>query len=144
MGLTHAQHHLAVLLVDRLDAWQGMPGLRRARAVACSLEFHFVTASQPLDQLRRAAGRNQAAVVNNGNTVAKPLRLVHVVRRQQDGAAAALKLADDVPKLAAALRVEPRGRFVEKEYLGIGDQGCGDREALPLTARQLPDPTAGL
>src|SRR5438128_4779021 len=144
MGLAHAQHHLAVLLVDRLDTWQRMPSLRRARAFACSIEFHLVTASQALDQLRRAAGRNQAAVVDNGNAVAKPLRLVHVMRGQQDGAAAALKLTDDVPKLAAALRVETGGGFVEKEYLGIGYQRCGDRQALPLTARQLPDPTVGL
>jgi len=64
-------------------------------------------------------------------------RFVHVMRCEQDRAALAFQLADNVPQLAARLRVESGGRFVEEQEFGIADQGAGDGQALALASRQF-------
>ena len=57
---------------------------------------------------------------------------------------AALELVDQVPELAARLRVEAGGRLVEEEQLGIADQRAGEREPLLLPARQRADARVAL
>ena len=62
------------------------------------------------------------------------------MRGQQDRAAGFLKGANDVPKLAAALRIEPGGWFVEKKHSRRSDQRRRHRQTLPLPAGKFPDP----
>src|SRR5262249_3132673 len=54
--------------------------------------------------------------------------------------AAGLEFYDQVPELAARLRIEPGGRLVGGQDLGGVHQGAGPREPLLLAARQRGDP----
>ena len=100
--------------------------------------------SQRLDQLPRGPQRDDAPVVNDGHPLAQPLRFLHVVRGEQDGAAARLESLHHFPELAAGLRIEPRGGLVEEEQLGVVDQRAGDREPLGLAAGEVLHAGAGL
>ena len=83
-------------------------------------------------------------MVDDGEPVAQALGFVHVVGGKQHGAAGALKLAHDLPQLAPALRIEARGRLVEKKNFRIAHQRRRDRQPLPLAARELSHPGVGL
>src|ERR1700722_11567513 len=83
-------------------------------------------------------------MVNNCEAVAQALGLVHVVRGEEHGAAVALKGADNVPKLTAALRIKTGGRFVQKENLRIAHQRSRNREPLALASREFAHPRVGL
>ena len=54
-------------------------------------------------------------MINDRDSIAEPFRFVHIVRSQKDGPATALELAENVPKLPPALRVQPRRGFIEKQ-----------------------------
>src|SRR6266516_654974 len=60
-------------------------------------------------------------------------------RREQHGPAVGAETADDLPQLAARLRVESRRRLVEKQELRHTHQRALDRETLLLPARQRHD-----
>ena len=64
------------------------------------------------DQFARAAESDLFAVVHDGDALAEPLGFVHVVRGEKDGAARGFELLDQIPKLAAGLRIEASGRFI--------------------------------
>ena len=99
---------------------------------------------EPGDQLARRAQGDDLALVDDGDAVAEPLGLVHVVGGEKDGSAAVLQVPDDLPELAAGLGVEARGGLVEEEELGISDQRDGDGEPLLLAAGKLLDQGVGL
>ena len=84
------------------------------------------------------------AVVDDGHAVAQPLGLFHVVRGQHDRAARASKAQHQLPQLAARLRIQPGGRLVEEQDVGLAHQRARDRQPLPLAARQLADPRVAL
>src|SRR5580704_9705655 len=56
------------------------------------------------------------------------------MRREQDCSSAALEAADNVPELATALRIESRGRLVQKKNFGVSHQRSGYRQTLALSA----------
>src|SRR5688572_6163403 len=100
------------------------------------------------DHLRRTQARDQfpwrsdgddAAMVDDRHAIAEKLRLLHVVRRHQDGAAIGPELIQQSPQLPSRLRIESGCRFVEKEQVGVTGQGAGQREALLLATGQLAD-----
>src|SRR4029077_13214349 len=106
VGLGHAQDDAAVLEPDRANARQVVQaGLVGGGLALGDGELDDVVAAQPGDQLARGAQGDDLAVVDDRDAIAKALGLVHVVRRQQDGAAAATDGPDDAPELAARLRV---------------------------------------
>src|SRR5262245_34771435 len=78
-------------------------------------ELDQMVAAKLGDQLGRRALSNDAALINNGDTVTQPFRLIHVVCRQQDGSALGPKVAKDVPELPTRVRVEPDGWLVEEQ-----------------------------
>src|SRR6478672_6354179 len=78
-------------------------------------------------------------MVHDRHAVAELFGLVHVVRREHDAASARSQLDDEVPQLPSRLRIEPRRRLVEEQQLRVADDGAGEREALLLSAAQLPD-----
>ena len=78
------------------------------------------------------------------SSVAQALGFVHVVRRQQDRPARLLELLDEVPQLPPRLRVEPGGRLVEEQQIGIADERARERQALFLSARQRDDARVAL
>ncbi len=57
--------------------------------------------------------------------------------RQEDRGAAALDATDQLPEVAARLRVEPGGRLVEKQDLRLIHECCRYREPLALATREL-------
>jgi hypothetical protein len=73
-------------------------------------------------------------MVYDRQPIAQTFRFVHVVRGQQNRSAALLKCTNDVPKLAAALRIESRRRFVEEQDSRIANQCRRNREPLLLPA----------
>ena len=57
---------------------------------------------------------------------------------EEDGHAALADRLDEVPRLAACLRVEARGQLIEDRDLRFADEREGNREALLLAAGQIP------
>src|ERR1039458_10737460 len=82
-------------------------------------------------------------MIDNGQPVAQPFRLIHVMRSKHDGAAVALKLSNNIPKLPPALGIETGGRLVKKKNLWITNQRRCHRQSLPLAARKLSHPRIG-
>src|SRR5688572_22558105 len=76
------------------------------------------------------------AVIDNCDSVAQPLGLVHVMSRQHDGAPRCTELLDQSPELPPRLRIETCGWLVEKKELGVAHERAGDCEALLLPARE--------
>src|SRR5512138_156716 len=79
-------------------------------------------------------------MVDDGDAVAEPLGLIHVMRREEYRAARRFELLDEVPDLSARLGIEPRRRLVEEEQIRVAHDRTGDRQPLLLAARQLADP----
>ena len=117
-----------------------------AGSVAPSATANWITCSAPSDgdERRRRAERDQPAVVHDADAVAERVRLVHVVRRDQDGAAGFAEPLEHAPELPPRLRVEAGRRLVEKQQVGTSGHGAGHRQALLLAARQLADPRVRL
>ena len=84
--------------------------------------------------------RDDPAVVDDGDPVAEPLGLLHVVRRQQDGPSRGLVgRAMRSQSCRRLCGIEARRRLVEKEDLRVSGERAGDREALALAAGELAD-----
>jgi hypothetical protein len=73
---------------------------------------------------------DDAAVGDHGHAVADLLDLGHEVAGQDDGAALASELDHQRTHVAHAGRVEPVGRLVEHDQLGILEQRGRDAESL--------------
>src|SRR5579863_3451243 len=100
--------------------------------VRTSGERDHVFRASGSDQLARAAESDLFAVVHDGDALAEALGFVHVVRSEKNGAAGRFEMLDQIPKLAAGLRVEAGGGFIEKQKIGIANEGAGKSEALLL------------
>ncbi len=59
------------------------------------------------------------------------------MRRQEDGLARPHHGRYHLPELLGPGRVEPDGRLVHEEHLGVGEQSPGDVQALPHAAGVL-------
>ena len=68
------------------------------------------------------------------------LRLVHVVRGQQDRLALLLEAAQQVPDLTARLRIESGRGLVQKQKVRFADQGAGQSKPLLLPTGQFAVP----
>ena len=71
----------------------------------------------PADPVFKLVGgpfRNHPASVDDRDPVRQLVGFLEVLRRQQNGRALTHERADHAPHLAAAARVEPRGRLIEK------------------------------
>src|SRR5258708_2397953 len=110
---------------------------QRAGLTVTEAELHDVLRAERLDQLPRTAQRDDLAVIDDRDAIAKNLRFVHVVRRQDGGLSRRLELFDEIPELSPRLRVESRRRLVEKQPLRVNDDRPGEREPLLLSAREL-------
>jgi len=107
-------------------------------------EFDDVFGAQGGDEVGRGAEGDHFAVVDDGDAVAEPGGFLHVVGGEEDRATAGLELLDDLPGLAAGLRVQAGGRLIKEEQFRVADQGAGEREALFLAAGQSADVGGGL
>ena len=73
----------------------------------------------------------------DGDAIGEPLGLLHQVGDEQDGHAAVADRLDELPRLAAGLRVEPGRELVEDRDPRPADERQGDRQALLLAAREV-------
>ena len=80
------------------------------------------------------------ALVHDDEPVAELLRLVHVVRRQEERHALALEPVQAVPDHVAGLRIEAGRRLVEEHDLGLVDERARDRQPALHAARERLDP----
>src|SRR3990172_7706522 len=87
------------------------------------------------DQIGRGPHDERLPPVDDGDTVADALRLLHGMRRDEDGASPVLVGKDRVAEGKPCLGVESRGRLVQDEQLGVSRQRAGEGEPLPLPAR---------
>ena len=88
---------------------------------------------EPLELVRSALG-DQLPVVEERDPVGELVRLVQVLRRQEDGDAAGREVADDLPHRAPAARVQAGGRLVEEDDARVADQAHREVEATAHTA----------
>ena len=91
-----------------------------------------------LDLGRRTLG-DDAPAVQEDDAVGERVRLLQVVGGEENGAAAGGARTDLRPERAPRLDVEPHGRLVEKEQVGIAAQSEGEEHPLALAARELAE-----
>ena len=87
---------------------------------------------------QNAVGRVDAvhlSPVEESDAVALP-RLVHDGGGDNDGDALLLQAAKHVPQLPARHRVHARGGFVQKQHLGLVDEGAAQGQLLLHAARE--------
>ena len=63
--------------------------------------------------------------------------LVQVVGGEDDGRAEGAQVLDDRPAPSARLGIEPRGRLVEEDELGVAGERQGEVEPASLPAGEL-------
>ena len=115
----------------------GSAARRRANSTTCS-------APSDATSSRGVPSAISLPLIHDADAVAQRVRLVHVMRRDQDRAAVGAEALEHVPQLAARLRIEAGGRLVEKQQLGLAGQRARHRQPLLLPAGQLPDPRVAL
>ena len=81
-------------------------------------------------QLARRAQRDDAAVIDDGQALAERVGFFHVVRGEQNGFAALVVLANDLPQEQTRLRIEAGAGLVEKKHLRIVHHGARDGKPL--------------
>ena len=95
-------------------------------------------------ELVRRAGRDDAAVAEDREPIGELVRLLQVVRRQQDRLAERAQAADRLPGLPARGRIEAGRRLVEEDELGIADEREREVEPAQLAAGERPDARVAL
>src|SRR5260370_17289497 len=99
-------------------------------------------AAKPRNQFGRRTFSNYLSMIHNGKPVTQPFRLVHVMRGQEHRAARLLERANDVPELAAALRIKSGSGPVEKNYFGGTDTPVRYPHPLALPSTTFPHPSS--
>ena len=87
-------------------------------------------------ELGRGAGRRDAPVVEHHDLVGEAVGLLEVLGREHDGGAVADELAEQLPQVVAALRIEPGRRLVEEQHRRRGDEARGEIEPPAHAARE--------
>ena len=100
-----------------------------ANSTICSPPIEAISCSRTVEC-------NDPPMIHNRHPVAQPLRLIHIVRSQDNGAAGLLEPVDQVPQVTPRLRVETGGRLIEKQQLWIAYQGACHGQPLLLAAGQ--------
>ena len=93
-----------------------------------------------LSQLGEGSGRHGPAPADDGHPIGQGLDLAEDVTRQQDRAAILAPLADDVLEGLFHERVEPGGRLVEHEQVGVGGERRDEGDLLPVALGVVADP----
>jgi len=90
--------------------------------------------------------RDDQAVADHRDPVGQVLRLVHVVRGQQDRLAERRQVLDDLPRFVPGRGIESGRGLVKEQQVRVAGQGDGDIQPPLLSARQLQHPgiTLGL
>lgn len=96
-------------------------------------------------QLIRCAIGDNGAVVDDDHAFRHRIRLIEVMRGQEDSDAVLFAQSHDmVPEVRPALGVEPGGRFVQEYQFGAVYQAHRDVETAPLATREAGHVPLGL
>src|SRR5206468_11976255 len=93
-----------------------MPSASRAR------EDDRRAASELGDEGGRTAVGHDLAVVQDRDVVRELLRLVEIVRGEEDGPALPLEVSNQRPEFPPGARIQARRRLIEEEELWLADQ----------------------
>ena len=115
-------------------ALQRMPQAREGRVIHQPHQYAVKVLGQ---QGRRCIQAEQVAVIDDGDAIAQLLRLVHVVGGEHHRLALGLDGLDPLPEVVARLGIQPRGGFIQKQQLGIAEQGQRQQQPLTLSAGEL-------
>ena len=107
-------------------------------------EFNYVVTAETFNQRSGRTFGDDLTVVDNREAITKALGFIHVVRGQQNGPAGTLELTNDVPKLAAALRIESGGGLIEEKNFRVADERGSYGKALALATGEFSNPGIGL
>ena len=127
-----ARERRARELVQQGGRVVGLARLERAVLVA---PRHAVARRAGPERGGRPLG-DEPPLLDDRDAVAERLRLVEVVRREEDRLAEVLQRADDVPRRAPRRRVEAGRRLVEEDQLGVADEREREVQAAQLAAAQ--------
>src|SRR5919106_1971450 len=86
------------------------------------------------EEVPRRAGADDLAPGEDRHAVGEALRLLHVVRRQEDALAEGTQVADRLPGLPSRGGVEAGGGLVEEDELRVADEREREVEAAELAA----------
>lgn len=96
--------------------------------------------NQSIDQSVWSVERDDLASVHDSNAVAQHFGLVHVMRSDDHRRSFVPDIFNELPQVASRLRVQARGRFVQKNNQGLVDKCRGNRKSLlwpPLSSLNL-------
>ena len=121
---------------DRLDVEDArdLAQSRRERLRRAHPQVEHLRPGQRALERRRRVERQDAAVVDDRQALAEPVRLLHVVRREDEGDAALVQAAQRLPQQAPRLGIEAGGGLVEQHHLRVVHQRARDQHALLLAA----------
>src|ERR1035441_2503016 len=133
MQLGHLHLHGAVLRAHIAHALHPPQRLNLQRfGRAARRKLHHVLHADRGDQFARRAQRDHLPMVHDRHAAAELFGLVHVMRGQQNAAALQLESFDQLPKLAAGLRIETGGGLVQEQKVRIAYQRASQRQPLFL------------
>src|SRR6266705_5451533 len=135
--------HLAFLPESALDDGEdlfvrsGDQDLPLGSVSRCRLDDHPHPDAHVSLRLVDGPEERGASLVHDQQMVREDLGLVQVVRRQENRRAALRHVAKHRPHGPPTEGIEPDGRLVEEEHLGVGDHRHRDDHALPQAAGEL-------
>ncbi len=94
-------------------------------------------ASELRDEGGWTAVSNDLAVVQDCDVVRELLRLVEIVRREENRPPLPLEVSNQRPELPPRAGIEARRRLVEEQEFGLADEGHRDAEAPLLAAGKV-------
>jgi hypothetical protein len=100
--------------------------------------------AEVLPQPLRGVPGDEVPASDERDLLAELLGLLEVVRRQQDGGALRMEMADVAPEIHPKLEVHTGGRLVEDDQPGVVHQGARQQQPPPLPARELGCPNVAL
>src|SRR5262245_20830548 len=146
-----AGHKVVAVPADReprITAFHRVDARNRAKAL-CSNRIAGDQDDRPLrtvacDEPFRRVDVDDAAVLDDRDTIAQPFGLLHQMRGEEHRLAARADAAHQLPDGAPRLRIEPGGQLVEEHDVRIVDERERDEEPLLLTAGQRHEPRVAL
>ena len=97
-------------------------------------------AANLLLELTRRTLRHNLAVVDDRQPPTEAIRLIHHLRRQDDGdSLVGVQLAQVIPQGDAALRIEAGRRFIKEKHLRLMHKRCHEVQPTPHPAGERPD-----
>ena len=139
LGVVGVQHQgvLGELVAVQAPVERGHQ--RLGVAAFAQLQLEHLAPDVLADQRAGLPLGDDPAVVHDQQPVAQPGGLLHVVRGQQQGHPLRLEALERSPDRQPGLRVEPGGRLVEDDQVGLVDQRPGDQQPALHAPGQRPD-----